>query len=217
MGSLEATVQLVNLLRMVGSCTTAGVHFTIMGAAHKRGHTREHRTVGIGETLLRAVICVVHASPCLHHRWGPGRQQNSRSVPNNNQTWIQYRVGIVLKDYYKKDGGGGKSSKRQRQQGQDRRPGKENHFDMRKLSKGDNKENHNQFKYNNIFLTFMASPPTKNPRHRRGRNERVKSRTMSAGSTCAPMWRSGDDATAVREWQRQQGSAAMMRGGTRIR
>ena len=123
MGSLEATVQLVNLLRMVGSCTTAGVHFTITGAAHKQGHTREHRTVGIGETLLRAVICVVHASPCLHHRWGPGRQQNSRSVPNNNQTWIQYRVGIGLKDYYKKDGGGG-SSKRQQQQGQASREGK---------------------------------------------------------------------------------------------
>jgi hypothetical protein len=52
-----------------------------------------------------------------------------------------------LKDYYyKKDGGGSKRSKRQQQQGQDRRPGKENHFDMRKLSKGDNKENPNQFK-----------------------------------------------------------------------
>ena len=42
--------------------------------------------------------------------------------------------------------GGSKNSKRQQQQGQDRRPAKENHFGMRKLRKGDNKENPNQFK-----------------------------------------------------------------------
>jgi hypothetical protein len=69
--------------------------------------------------------------------------RTAEAFQTENQTWIQYRVGIVLKDYYKKDGGGGA----QRGNSSKARPaGKENHFDMRKLSKCDNKENHNQFK-----------------------------------------------------------------------
>ena len=50
-----------------------------------------------------------------------------------------------LKDYYyKKDGGGG--ARAQRGNSSKARTAKENHFDMRKLRKGDNKENPNQFK-----------------------------------------------------------------------
>ena len=104
------------------------------------------------------MICVVHANTHTDHlaciidgglvsRAAEALQSATCifTVP----TWIQYRVGIVwVKDYYKKDGGGGQKLKKATAErpGQDRRPAKENHFDMRKLRKGDNKENPNQFK-----------------------------------------------------------------------
>ena len=89
------------------------------------------------------MICVVHVPHPACIIDGGLDDRTEEAFHTTIKRGFNTKLVLFLKDYYKKDGGGGA----QRGNSSKARPaGKENHFDMRKLSKCDNKENHNQFK-----------------------------------------------------------------------